>query len=508
MKKTTQAIKYALEELHLTPDKLFQLIESAQGYTGDNYELWLANKIIEVADSEGMPFTELLVKKLKLLTSLRSDTDEGVSQVVYDFIKSVVSKYDSNIIDFSGLGLDFTSEYDEEFDWLNGLSLVDGTLEEYNDSNMAYVGLLDSTGAGKTEVSLAGKSMGIPITSKGGAMLLRFLLMDDQVEPTGNTYVFISDSAFYKENPQITKEFFNRFSLVDAVYLNKSESFQGSFASGLDLITVWKTYSEEGYDYYETEGKYSESELVIMESNDVILARSLVKPNTFPNKYFYADSEILMSDILKEYLIDSEEDEQVTVVNLDLEVEESYDLPKSDLGAYLSLNGTQRVCDYPIAGSSEFLPINDSNLEDMIVFYACSQASEGTWGYGKGLGLVLNGIEGYESLVANCLPIFFFGWNSLFHSVEGQPSNFLPNGEFAQKLYEKYNSFMSFESKVLWTLGTDYSKAMVDKDYALEGLTFYQIRNELKDDSFEKVYKEKLELALKFVNVQVKGYLC
>ena len=67
---------------------------------------------------------------------------------------------------------------------------------------------------------------------------------------------------------------------------------------------------------------------------------------------------------------------------------------------------------------------------------------------------------------------------------------------------------MSFESKVLWTLGTDYSKAMVDKDSALEGLTFYQIRNELKDDSFEKVYKEKLELALKFVNVQVKGYLC
>ena len=40
MKKTTQAIKYALEELHLTPDKLFQLIESAQGYSGDNYELW------------------------------------------------------------------------------------------------------------------------------------------------------------------------------------------------------------------------------------------------------------------------------------------------------------------------------------------------------------------------------------------------------------------------------------------------------------------------------------
>ena len=506
MKKTTQAIKYALEELHLTPDKLFQLIESAQGYTGDNYELWLANKIIEVADSEGMPFTELLVKKLKLLTSLRSDTDEGVSQVVSDFINKVVGSY-KETVDFSGLNLDFLND-NSDFDWFNGLSLVDGTLMELNDSNTAYVGFLDSAGAGKNEVSLAGKSMGIPITSKGGAMMLRFLLMDDQVEPTGNTYVFISDSAFYKENPQISKEFFKRFSLVDAVYLNKSEAFQGSFASGLDLITVWKTYSEEGYDYYETGGKYSESELVIMESNDVILGRSLIKPEVFPNKYFYADDEILMSDILKEYLIDSEEDEQVAVINLDLEVEEVYDLPKSDLGAYISINGTQRVSDYPIACSTDYLPINRSNLEEIITYYACSQAMEGTWGYGKGLGMVLNGLEGYESLVANCLPIFFFGWNSLFHSVEDQESNFLPNGDLAKELYEKYNSFMSFESKVLWTLGTDYSKAMVDKDSNLEGLTFYQIRNELKDDSFEKVYKEKLELALKFVNVQVKGYLC
>lgn len=506
MKKTTQAIKYALEELHLTPDKLFQLIESAQGYSGDNYELWLANKIIEVADSEGIPFTELLVKKLKLLSSLRSDDDGGVSQVVSDFIQKVVAGAEETV-DFSGLGLDFLND-NSDFGWFDGLSLVDGTLEELNSSNTAYVGFLDSAGAGKNEVSLAGKSMGIPITSKGGAMMLRFLLMDDQVEPTGNTYVFISDSAFYKENPQITKEFFQRFSLVDAVYLNKSEAIQGSFASGLDLVTVWKTYSDEGYDYYETEDKYSESELVIMESNDVILGRSLIKPKVFPNKYFYADSEILMSDLLKEYLIDSEEDEQVAVINLDLQVEDAFDLPKSNLGAYLSINGTQRVCDYPIACSTDYIPINRSNLEEVITYYACSQAMEGTWGYGKGLGMVLNGLEGYESLVANCLPIFFFGWNSLFHSIEGQPSNFLPSGNLAQELYEKYNSFMSFESKVLWTLGTDYSKAMIEKTPELEGSTFYQIRSELKDASFERVYKEKLELALRFVNVQVKGYLC
>ena len=62
MKKTVQAVKYALDTLHISPDSLFKLIETSQGYEGEDYNRWLAEKIIRTADSEGIPFTELLVK--------------------------------------------------------------------------------------------------------------------------------------------------------------------------------------------------------------------------------------------------------------------------------------------------------------------------------------------------------------------------------------------------------------------------------------------------------------
>ena len=67
---------------------------------------------------------------------------------------------------------------------------------------------------------------------------------------------------------------------------------------------------------------------------------------------------------------------------------------------------------------------------------------------------------------------------------------------------------MSFEAKVLWDLGTEYSKAMQKGDDSLKGKTFYQIRNILADDSFEAVYKQKLESAQNYVREQVKGFLC
>jgi len=120
----------------------------------------------------------------------------------------------------------------------------------------------------------------------------------------------------------------------------------------------------------------------------------------------------------------------------------------------------------------------------------------------------LDGLEGYDSLVANCLPIFLFGWNSLFHSSDDKVSNFTHDSELVADLFEKYSAFMSFEAKVLWDLGTEYSKAMQKGDDSLKGKTFYQIRNILADDSFEAVYKQKLESAQNYVREQVKGFLC
>ena len=76
-------------------------------------------------------------------------------------------------------------------------------------------------------------------------------------------------------------------------------------------------------------------------------------------------------------------------------------------------------------------------------------------------------------------------------------------------LFEEYSPFMSFESKVLWDLAQDYSKAMVKgQEEELESSSFYQIRKALMDDRFEKVYQEKYESAKSYVKQQLEGYLC
>lgn len=490
MKKTTQAIKYALDELHLTPDKLFQLLESSQGYEGTNYEKWVAGRIIKIADSEGIPFTELLVKKLKILASLMSESDEGVSDLVADYIKPFVEDY-TKVYDFTGLDLEVTTDLVDDFDWFSGTSLIDGTLGENNESNVVYIGELDSKGIGKSELSQISKAMGYSLKSKGAGMLMRFMLMDDYSQPEDNTYIFISDSSFFMENAEVVQQFMSRFDLVDAVYLTKSDTFNGSFASGNDLITVWKTYSEN----FESFGG----------DVPIIKAKNLI--TEFNEKLFYVDSSVLMKDVIGV----AEDDENlvsVSAISLNLEDDEEVEVGSSDLKGYLSINGTQRVSDRPISGSDLVIPINKCNLLDIITYYAVSQSTEGTWGYGQGVGLLLNGIEGYESLVANCLPIFFFGYHSLFFSLDGVDSTFIQEGELAEELYDKYAPFMSFEAKVLWDLGNEYSKAMQKVNPDLKGKTFYQIREHLKDEQFESVYKQKLESAQNYVKVQSKGYLC
>lgn len=484
MKKTVQAVKYALDTLHISPDSLFKLIETSQGYEGEDYNRWLAEKIIRTADSEGIPFTELLVKKLKILAEIMSNSEEGISQLVDDFISERLEGVET-VYDFSGLGYSGTTDSQEDFDWFNGINPMGEEILVNNTDNSAYVGFLDSKGAGKSEVTLAGRSMGYSMNSKGGAMLLRFILMDEALEPTNNTYVFISDAAFFKENSSITQAFMNQFDLVEAIYLNKLDTMPSSFASGLDLITVWKTYSAE------------------RDSVSSISACDLLKGGS--PKLFYADSEELEVDYLKF----NEATEEVPELDFDLNLsEDTYDVSKSDYHAYLSVNGTQRVADYPIIGSELVYGITKENLRSIIVYFAGSKSLEGSWGYGRGLKRVCDGLEGYNSLVANCLPIFLYSPDSLFCTIEGT-SSFNYSSDLVAELFEEYSPFMSFESKVLWDLAQDYSKAMVKgQEEELENQSFYQIRKALMDDRFEKVYQEKYESAKSYVKQQLEGYLC
>ena len=70
MKHIKDIIRYGVETLHVTPEQLFSLIESSNGYDGEDYKRWLSNQIIRLAEKEGMGYSQLLVKKFSIIQSL------------------------------------------------------------------------------------------------------------------------------------------------------------------------------------------------------------------------------------------------------------------------------------------------------------------------------------------------------------------------------------------------------------------------------------------------------
>lgn len=85
MRKTKDIIKYMILQ-GKTPEEVFKLIESARDYRGNDQDLWLASEIIKTAESEGIGYSQLLVKKLEIILSLREESETSVNQDWLDFL--------------------------------------------------------------------------------------------------------------------------------------------------------------------------------------------------------------------------------------------------------------------------------------------------------------------------------------------------------------------------------------------------------------------------------------
>ena len=105
MKYTREAIRYGIETLGVTPDELFSLIESSEGYDGDDYRRWLAARIIEVAERDGVGFTQLLVKKFAITQSLAEEySDDGIKEEWLEYFNSVFSNFNVFSVGIEGIG--------------------------------------------------------------------------------------------------------------------------------------------------------------------------------------------------------------------------------------------------------------------------------------------------------------------------------------------------------------------------------------------------------------------
>lgn len=92
MRKTKSAIKYGMETLKLSSDELFKLIESSKDYVGSDYKRWLARKIIELAEKDGIGYSQLLVKKFNIINSIMEEVAEtdSIKEEFLDIFKSTL----------------------------------------------------------------------------------------------------------------------------------------------------------------------------------------------------------------------------------------------------------------------------------------------------------------------------------------------------------------------------------------------------------------------------------
>lgn len=494
MKKTIEAVNYCLNALGVTPDSFFHLLETSKDYKGDSYEQFLAKKVIEIADSEGIAYSELLISKVHILTSILENAETGFSELVINYL----DKYREGrpAYDFSSLGYseaDVTSL--EDFDWLNNVNILDDSLQENAFPDSFYLAMLDNKSAGKSSITAEAKNWRIPVRSLGGALMFRLLLMSQYADLKNSRFVFMADSDFFRDNKEITQVFMNNFKLVDASYLSRMAAIPSEFSGGLSLFTVWEYSEEPSEDFLTSITAYT------MDNKD--------EP-----KLFYSDSEELMAEYL--YSITNSDDlVELETIDADYHISGKVRLPKSTLG-YMSVNGSVHISPLPYVDSRFDIPITLDNLEDIITYYGSTLACEGHWGYGNGLTRLLTGCDGYMRLVASCLPLFLMSPNTLF--LGGEVSNsegnsrgynnlFALDSDLVTKLHEKYLPYMSIESKLFWDLCISFYNAK-SKEPKYKDFSFNQIRYfESETVRFQEVYQARYEADLEYVRSIIKGYL-
>ena len=443
MKKTAEAIKYAIKDLGVTPNKLFSLIESAENYSGDNYQLWMANQIIQVASSEGIPFTELLVKKLKFLVMLSGD-ELNFSPNFLKYIKKVTCSEDLVTLDDYNIE---GAEVASDFDWLGGIDST--SLEDVTSIfQEGTVLLADLTRFDGSYPTLRGEapSWGISLSSSGGAFMFKNVLLKSLFQLPTYYIVLISSPEFFKNNASVTKVFLDNFNFVGCSYVNNAELKENNFSSGESVITVWGNNIEDGEYFSDVVG-------------DGFMGRAskfrayYVEPNITFDKYIQSnnDDPDIYGSIIFKY--------------------GDYSLSKDSLVGY---------------------PITRDNIKDIIAYVGFYESLSGKWGVGEGLPTLLSGLEEYESFVADCLPIFLYGKEASklpwLNVTEGNP--------LLVELIEELVPHMSFEAKEVYELCKGYQKAMLEKDLALLGLTFWGLVEHLNNPKFAQSY-ERLTSKLK-----------
>lgn len=516
MKYTKAAIRFGLKNLSVTPNRLKALIESSNEYDGEDYDRWLANQIIKIADKDGVPYTQLLAKWFNIMQSIVEDcADLSIKDIWLNklFCNGAYDYYYGSETEDSRFGTQLA-----DINWFNGSDMMwnteflDNELpSEFCESlhNCKPVNLFMQLGFGKDSCNIKGTSLyaeaknaGILCSNEAALMLYRLASMAMALGVEGSVSLKVGllmpASFFYKiENKDAINYFLNHFSYQpdNSFSINSMDLYNDAFTNE-DIVFLCCVPRDTALQ------------------DGVVLSKKACTQSELEEDlgmFRYSPSTRSEYNRLSKYV------ETCTADGYAL----SADLKKMTLKGklnpqsygYLCTNSSMRVpilATVPIVGTTS-IPIIPENIWDIVAYYGIKASLHGT-NCSTSINEFITGHSEYIELVHNCLPIFLFDVDTQFRAyiVKGDEVmnhfDLLKEGEgyIANGLINEAEIHFSYEAKELMEICRGFLKYLQDVGEAMNGKTFDVVRKECNDNDLNKAYLTALMRCKDYISTQYR----
>ena len=507
------AIKYGLETLNVTPKEMFSLIESSNGYDGDDYKRWLANEIIKIAEKDEVLYSQLLAKWFNIIQSIIEEYAEDSMKKCYE--DRIMEQLANNSIYTVGITNDncVYGERVDDIDWGSkvdlpfNLDFIECLPEEMREGLEDNKGVTifvkfnpKNTFKKNSDLALDAKMNGVFIKSHDALMMYRMCTIARALDDMCSNFkfVFMTDTKFLydPENADVIKYLLSFFK-YNGFVVNSQDLYTGSFTSEEYAICECTLRGPE--DSVQDGFVLRKG---IEEDGRVVLSGTAKR---------YSGGSNMFETLYKLYNPDTYTD-NVPQLNKENEVVE---VCKGIVGAYGylckgSMDRSAILSNYPIK-DTKYIAITDENLQKVIAYYGVAQSMDNA-GMFLDIDDIIDGHPDYASLVGNCVPLFLFDVNTKFCDLgtvtnkRGNPVRLVnkfdvTSSEVVKRLLDESSVYFSYEAKELMGICKGFLDYFVDNfGEDMTGKTFEQIRREANNDSLNKSYLNVLSRCKDYVS--------
>lgn len=504
MKKCVDAIRYGIETLGVTPDQMFELISSSREYDGEVYDRWLASKIIEVSEKDGVGFSQILVKKFEILSELASANDGGIGDEYLNFFKSKLG--DPYTVGFNSYTEKFNEEkFLDDVNWSEGIDFGQENLFFLNSDNgfsedcvkdvvdrraTFLINIVNGDYNRKSEVVSDAKRRGLSIDSFGDLLLYRMCLLSEVFSlGTGRVvFGFLCPSRYLYESAMVSEVV--RHFYVEGWSIPNLNIYSGEYA----FCLCYDRPSEK--DYVEL-GSLETRDDVIVEHNDI------------KRVFSYSSSRMLDSLKSRKYVMDA-----TTFLERDGKLVGTADGVKGAYG-YMGVGKGNRFCLdlYSVVpdGYDMVIPIKD-NLFEIIAYYSLVSSNREN-GMPVDINVLLTGYRDYCKLVYNALPLFLYDWGSHFKGYKYEKNgeevlkrnklDVLNTSSQSHELYEQSEVYFSFEAKEVMFVVSEYKKRVSEDVWSICSLE--EVRGIVGDSLLDRRYADALRRLKEYLSSEYRA---